>query len=520
MLYFHILFFYTIENCFPKFILRGTNGMKKSSLVVWSFFCAVAVLLFTTRSSILFVCNNWDDANSYFTMGKGMMNGLVIYRDLYDQKGPFLYLMYGIAYLISKKTFFGVFIFEILAATVFLFYAGKIIEKKSNRYIAFALIPILGAAVYSSWSFYFGGAAEEFCLPLLAISLYFLDELLHDEITDERFEWIFAITGVCAGVVAQVKYTMLGFFFALFLIAVVWTVKKKGVGFTAKKVGVFILFAIIPSIPWFIYFFATGSFDDWFRCYVYNNLFHYSQVSSGDYSFFKKIYEMTKTLYWLIRDSFSYFVWIIAGMLFQLVMEKGILRKVTTAFMFACTYFVIFIGGNKLAYYSIPLMVFAIPGVAYFGKIVKELSLKVKKEIPKAVSYAVCAAVLAASVVFAAGNTMNAEYRSFKKEDVWLTEAAKMLKESDTLLELNAIDAGLYTATGIKPCCEYFQTNGINLETMFEEQKRYLKEKRTEYVLAVGYEPEGIYNNYSLIKTFEYNEPEHEETYYLYKKNE
>ena len=84
--------------------------MKKYGLIIWSFVCAAVILLFTTRSSVLFLCNNWDDANSYFSMGKGMMNGLVIYRDLYDQKGPYLYLLYGIAYLISHKTFFGVFL--------------------------------------------------------------------------------------------------------------------------------------------------------------------------------------------------------------------------------------------------------------------------------------------------------------------------------------------------------------------------------------------------------------------------
>ena len=55
--------------------------------------CAFLILLFTTRSSFFYMCNNWDDVNSYFSMGKGMMNGMVIYRDLYDQKGPYLYLL-------------------------------------------------------------------------------------------------------------------------------------------------------------------------------------------------------------------------------------------------------------------------------------------------------------------------------------------------------------------------------------------------------------------------------------------
>lgn len=55
-------------------------------------FCLVtafAGLMICSRSSFLYPYNDWNDANSYFTMGKGMMNGLVIYRDLYDQKGPY-----------------------------------------------------------------------------------------------------------------------------------------------------------------------------------------------------------------------------------------------------------------------------------------------------------------------------------------------------------------------------------------------------------------------------------------------
>ncbi|RKM60689.1 hypothetical protein D6856_06440 [Butyrivibrio sp. XB500-5] len=494
--------------------------MKKYTLIAWSFICAFVILLFTTRSSILFVCNNWDDANSYFTMGKGMMNGFVIYRDLYDQKGPFLYLLYGFAYLISKKSFFGVFIFEIIAATVFLYFAGKLIERKSSRNMAFVLVPVIGAAAYSSWSFYWGGAAEEFCLPLLMISLYYLDKLLCEEIEEKSRNRIFAVSGICAGVVAQVKYTMLGFFFAWFIIAFACIWMKSGFGTSVKMAIRFVIFAVIPSIPWLIYFLFTNSLDDWYRCYVYNNIFFYSQASDENYSFLKKIYEITKTLYWLIRDSFSYFIWIITGIILHLFGEKGILRRIALLFIFACTYFVIFIGGNKLAYYSIPLMVLAVPGVAYLGKLINSALQKRDKTVSGHIYAAVAALVMVISTVFAANNTMNAEYRKYSADDMWLLAAAKELSETDTLLEVNSIDPGLYTVTGIKPTCEYFQTNGIGLEKMFEEQKKYIKEGRTDFVLATDFEPEFIGLNYDLVNVYEYKETDHEEEYYLYKKRQ
>ena len=496
------------------------NVIKKYGLFLWSMLCAFSVLIFTTRSSFLFVCNNWDDANSYFTMGKGMMNGLVIYRDMYDQKGPFLYLLYGFAYLLSHKSFLGVFLFEIISGAFFLFFSGLLIKRKSNTVVAAILIPVLAAAAFSSWSFYYGGAAEELCLPFLAYSLLVLDEILNCECDHDRILRIFINVGLCAGVVAQVKYTMLGFFFAWFVLAVIGTIGKENVKEAIKPALVFILAACVPSLPWFVYFVITGSLDDWFRCYIYNNLFFYSQVATEEYSFFNKIYEMGKTLYWLIQDSWSYFVFLIAGFVLQLFMEKGFVRRFVSLWIFGCTYFVIFIGGNKLPYYSIPLIPLATYGLAYLGSLVKNVTEKgTEKKSNTWLQLGVTAAILAVSVVFASFNTMNAEYRAFDEKDVWLIEAASYLTEDDTLLELNTIDAGLYTVTGIVPTCEYFQTNGINLSTMFEEQKKYIKEGRTDYVLAVGFEPDLIDEQYSLLKKFEYKETDHDNVYYLYQRN-
>ena len=87
------------------------------------FYCLLIAIIFISicsKSSFLYPLNNWDDANSFFTMGKGMANGLMIYKDLFEQKGPLLYLIHAIAYLISNDTFLGVFIFEVISFSIFL----------------------------------------------------------------------------------------------------------------------------------------------------------------------------------------------------------------------------------------------------------------------------------------------------------------------------------------------------------------------------------------------------------------
>ena len=98
--------------------------MYETKKEIWKYigFAAIVSICFLTicsRSSFIYIFNNWDDANSYFTMGKVMMNGGVFYRDSFDQKGPLLYFIYGLAYLISHNTFRGVFVMEILSFTAF-----------------------------------------------------------------------------------------------------------------------------------------------------------------------------------------------------------------------------------------------------------------------------------------------------------------------------------------------------------------------------------------------------------------
>lgn len=133
-------------------------------------FCDHAVLL--TRSSFLYAFNNWDDTNSYFSMGKAIFPGMVPYRDLFDQKGILLYMLYGMASLISYRSFAGVFIIEILAAAGMILALLQLQQLYISRKLSYILTPVMAAAIYASRAFWWGGSAEEMMLPLLAWGLF------------------------------------------------------------------------------------------------------------------------------------------------------------------------------------------------------------------------------------------------------------------------------------------------------------------------------------------------------------
>ena len=78
---------------------------------------AALMLLFVSQCSPLYPINLWDDANCLLTVGRVMRRGGVLYRDIYEQKGPLLYLIHALAACVSDTSFWGVYALEIPALT-------------------------------------------------------------------------------------------------------------------------------------------------------------------------------------------------------------------------------------------------------------------------------------------------------------------------------------------------------------------------------------------------------------------
>ena len=85
---------------------------KKSVMFLFCFLLAFILLLLCSKCSFLYPFNGWDDFNSFYTMARGWANGLIPYRDLFDHKGPILFLIQALGLLINKNV--GIFILQIL----------------------------------------------------------------------------------------------------------------------------------------------------------------------------------------------------------------------------------------------------------------------------------------------------------------------------------------------------------------------------------------------------------------------
>jgi hypothetical protein len=106
----------------PDALARGPLSKNTRNIYIALIVYTFCLLFFCSKMSPLYAFNEWVDVNAYFTMGKGMMNGHVLYKDLFDHKGPLLYFIYGLGYLIDKAGFTGVFLLQLLANFVTVIY--------------------------------------------------------------------------------------------------------------------------------------------------------------------------------------------------------------------------------------------------------------------------------------------------------------------------------------------------------------------------------------------------------------
>ena len=91
---------------------------------------SLIIALFAFGGSPFYPINEWSDPNCFLTVGRAMLDGKVMYRDIYEQKGPYVYFLHALAALISDTSFIGVWLMEVVT----LFFSMWLISKIVGMY--------------------------------------------------------------------------------------------------------------------------------------------------------------------------------------------------------------------------------------------------------------------------------------------------------------------------------------------------------------------------------------------------
>ena len=473
-----------------------TAPKVKRALIYFAMFAyALIVMLFCTKNSPFYAFNDWSDPNTYFTMGKGMFNGAVPYRDLFDHKGPFLFFLYGIGYLISSANLNGVFLIQSVSLFLTMFFAYKIakifLEDDTRAYMTAFCLPffIVSGTVYVGPTSHGGGSPEEFCLPLLACSVYLALKQCKSISKEARIPMFFQ--GVVTALVFMMKFNIAVFFAGTVISFFIYRLAKKEYKLFLFE-GISLACGFIAAmLPYLVYALSTGSLRRFFSAYIKFNLAY----AEGDSDRFQKLMNLTNQLVAHFKGNAFYAVLIGAGLLYILTRQSKRMAgiyKPAMFFGFLSLWLGIFYG-SVFAYSTIPLTVFMIFPLCAFFDVTKKLSA-FSDNVPgyvRRITLASASVVVLLATIGNNGLTSNPLAAIYKeKPAVCQLEIAAIINadmpENRTLLELHRLDSGLYTAANIIPKTYHFYMPLVSYEVypyVLENQLESVAARENRYIV-------------------------------------
>lgn len=449
--------------------------MKKQ--IVLASACLLAsclLLLLCSQCSPLYPTNVWVDANCLLTVGRVMKEGGVLYRDIYEQKGPTLYLINMLAACISDSSFFGVYVMEVLSFAATLFLACQIAMRRAGMLAAFSDAVLVGAWVLVGQSFSRGNSAEEFCLPLLMGALYIAYQEYGAKKGPMRPKLLF-VCGLLAGIVATIKFTVLGLFVGLCAAEGVLAFLQGGMKRAIHSAGAFLAGMLIPVAAWCAYFAVNGALGDFYTAYIHNNVFLYTDDA-------RTWMDIVYDIWLMIRGNMLWVALAGIGKLAFLFGKRECFQlKAVVMAMGSGAFVSVFLLGRTWFYSPLVLSVFVF---AWFGAFADRDTQRLAGKL-RLIGAAVSCALSLAVALFLCPNDF---LRGVPDEDLAQSRLSKFIHPGATLLQYSHLDDGLYLASGRLPQERYFCLLNVAFPEMLESLEESVQTARNDYVLT-AWEP-------------------------------
>lgn len=503
----------------------NTNELKADRIIsfkVWIVLILTSILCITicSKSSPIYPFNNWDDANCFFTVGKSITNNIVMYKDIFEQKGPLLYFIHTLAYLISHTTFIGVYFFELITCFLFLFISYKTLRLFIDSNVIYS-IPIIAVIIYSSRALSHGGSAEEFCLPCVALCNYFGIKALKNNENINWKNWL--VVGVTSGAVLWIKFSLLGFYIGFGIVFAILYIKKRQIKCLFQAFLSLVIGIVAVSLPILLYFIINNAVFDLFEVYFYDNLFIYTVNSTGNilYNFFDNLYHGFTSF---AANYILGIIMIIAGIIYLLLVRKRHAILIYCVVTILCTFLLIYSGGRNYQYYSFLFSIYVPFGILLFHSLVRIFTNGIFKIHTKKryIIIPLGVVIYSSCLIFMFESSTNTYMLKYSKEDLPQFKFNEVISQTEnpTLLNYGFLDGGFYTVSNIMPNCKYFCGLNIPYNEIKKTQDDFIENEMIDYVVTWGNplsKSQQVHYKYVRSAVFETTE-NHYSTYYLYKK--
>lgn len=223
----------------------------------------LVVLFLSTSTSFLYSYREQLDSVVFQIIGREWLNGNIPYRDLWDLKGPLIFFVNALGFLLTGSRY-GIVLIQtlflfIFFLIVFRYYREKVSSLKS--FIGIIIICCFLSVVYEG-----GNMVEEYLLPLLIFSFIKMNNWLNN-VKEKNYDhkWQFALVyGITFGFSFLTRITnALPLCFGVLYIYVFSICKNEWKSFL-WNLGAFLVGFILIVLPFLVYFLITDTINDYF----------------------------------------------------------------------------------------------------------------------------------------------------------------------------------------------------------------------------------------------------------------
>ena len=470
---------------------------KKNLYYVFLFIVVIFFALVGLSSSPLNKGIMQNDSAVFQIMGKGMIEGQVIYKDLFDHKGPIMYLINAIAYLISPQI--GLFIVEILfiyIGAVFIFKTSKMFISKEISLIMSLLYLMLIFVTISGGNF-----TEEYAMTFTSMALYCIMKIIYKNEYENKILW--GVIGATFALNFFIKPTYIAVWMAFGIIQFIYSIKEKKIKELLKYVFYIIIGILVVTIPIMIYLVLNNDINDFINAFFVMNM-KYSKAG---------ILLKAKT-FWILINGYKYLNYIVIGFICNVLIlfskKLDLKNKLFITIFFIISIILTAWAPNAYKHYLIQLAPSIIVELIVWCLCIKDslkLNNKEKKileELPKKFLYI----IFVFFIVFSISCNISNNFKIFslaetngKVTNEQLNELKKYLNEDDEIIVLGN-QPYYYMYLNKQPKCKYFFQLPIILydESIKEENKNYIMNNNPRIIIKYmkGYKEEDFNRIYGM----------------------
>lgn len=304
------------------------------------------------------------DGPVWVTMGRAMASGKVVYKEIFDHKGWYLYFLYMIAALISDSSLLGLFVIEAVQFFIELWLLYKMmtlisLTEKQAFFVTIAM-SILEMQFHVCAS---RGNVESFVLVFQYITLFVLTKYVVKKENNHNYYhpaiYMF-IHGICAGVAFGIKANMMLMWCPIPFFVAYSLLRERKYRILFKNAVGGVLGVIAAWSPMAVYAIATDSMQDMLWGMIGFNLL-YSGNNNGLMSTVMSILD-SKTMLMI----FAILVWSIIVVFYS--KRFGIQEKVLYLLMTLFSVVNFMIGGRVYSHYLLYVVPMCIPAMISIGK--------------------------------------------------------------------------------------------------------------------------------------------------------